>query len=218
MSDPGHRVPTLTVIDAGTKDATSAPRSSPEQHAKAYELDWSILMAHAQNGDGEAYRRLLTALVPYGRSLAARCHRDPNDVEDAVQDILATLHAVRQTYDPARPFGPWFLTVANRRLIDRLGRQCRFRARETPLAPEHETFPADPANLDDVISDRGELLEAVGKLPPGQRRAIELVKLREMSLKEASAATGMTVTALKVATHRALANLRKMLSTTGRDP
>jgi RNA polymerase sigma-70 factor (ECF subfamily) len=37
------------------------------------------------------------------------------------------------------------------------------------------------------------------------------LKLEEMSLKEAAVATGMSVPALKVATHRALKRLRKML-------
>jgi RNA polymerase sigma-70 factor (ECF subfamily) len=48
-------------------------------------------------------------------------------------------------------------------------------------------------------------------LPPGQRQALELMKLQEMSLKEAAAATGMTVGALKVSVHRAMATLRKVL-------
>jgi RNA polymerase sigma-70 factor (ECF subfamily) len=48
-------------------------------------------------------------------------------------------------------------------------------------------------------------------LPPGQRQAVELLKLRELSLKEASALTGMSIGALKVATHRAIASLRRTL-------
>jgi RNA polymerase sigma-70 factor (ECF subfamily) len=49
-------------------------------------------------------------------------------------------------------------------------------------------------------------------LPAGQRRAIELLKFQELSLKEAAEATGTSVGALKVATHRAMAALRKSLS------
>ena len=64
--------------------------------------DWSGLMARAQNGDAAAYRRLLGEIAPYLRSLAAKRHRDPLDIEDSVQDILLTIHAVRATYDPAR--------------------------------------------------------------------------------------------------------------------
>jgi RNA polymerase sigma-70 factor (ECF subfamily) len=55
------------------------------------------------------------------------------------------------------------------------------------------------------------LREAVDELPPGQRDAIRLLKLKGLSLKEAAAASGMSIAALKVATHRALKSLRKLL-------
>ena len=80
--------------------------------AKAREVDWSILMAHGQAGDQEAYRRLLEEITPYVRSLAVKSHRDPTDIEDSVQDVLLTVHAVRHTYDPTRPFGPWLVAIA----------------------------------------------------------------------------------------------------------
>jgi DNA-directed RNA polymerase specialized sigma24 family protein len=56
-----------------------------------------------------------------------------------------------------------------------------------------------------------ELKEAIATLPPIQRDAIQMLKLGEMSLKEAAAASNTTVGALKVATHRAMTALRKML-------
>jgi RNA polymerase sigma-70 factor (ECF subfamily) len=59
--------------------------------------------------------------------------------------------------------------------------------------------------------DPDALRTAVNALPAGQREAIEMLKLREMSLREASAASGMSIGALKVATHRAMAALRKLL-------
>jgi RNA polymerase sigma-70 factor (ECF subfamily) len=175
-------------------------------------------MARAQDGDGAAYRRLLQEVAPYLRSLAASRHRDPSDAEDAVQDILLTIHAARQTYDPARPFRPWLVTIANRRLVDRLRRQGRLRSRETALTSDHETFPARQANLDEEVSYRHELKAALDNLPPGQQQAIRLLKLKEISLKEAAIATGLSVTALKGATHRALKNLRKMLLPRSEDP
>lgn len=42
-----------------------------------------------------------------------------------------------------------------------------------------------------------------------------MLKLEEMSLKEAAAASGMSVVALKVATHRALKNLRRLIEKRG---
>jgi RNA polymerase sigma-70 factor (ECF subfamily) len=44
-----------------------------------------------------------------------------------------------------------------------------------------------------------------------QRQAIRLLKLKEMSLREAATASGMSITSLKVNTHRAMKRLRKML-------
>lgn len=173
--------------------------------------DWSGLMARAQNGDAAAYRRLLGEIAPYLRSLAAKRHRDPLDIEDSVQDILLTIHAVRATYDPARPFGPWLVAIANRRIIDRLRRQTRQRARETLSDVDHETFEAAEANLGESAVDRRELHAAIESLPSGQREAIQMLKLKEMSLKEAAETSGTSVTALKVATHRALISLRKIL-------
>jgi len=56
-----------------------------------------------------------------------------------------------------------------------------------------------------------------GVLPPGQRQAVELLKLRELSLKEASALTGLSIGALKLATHRAMVSLRRTLRRTDQE-
>ncbi|MEK9280840.1 sigma-70 family RNA polymerase sigma factor [Bradyrhizobium sp. ISRA442] len=181
-----------------------------ETASVARDVDWSILMARAQEGDRTAYHRLLQEITPYLRSLAARWHRDPGDVEDSVQDVLLTIHSIRKTYDPARPFAPWLVAIANRRFIDRLRRQGRTRDREIPLTTEHETFSEPQANLE-VKQDRLELEGMVNDLPPAQQNAVRLLKLKEMSLKEAAALSGMSISSLKVNVHRALKSLRKML-------
>lgn len=203
QSGSSRRTPPLTVVGEGVIGGTSA--------AEPRDVDWSILMARAQAGDAAAYRRLLERITPYLRFLASRRNSDPHDNEDAVQDILLTLHAVRHTYDPARPLGPWLTAIAQRRLIDRLRAQSRRRSREIPLTAEHETFPGDQTNIHEDLSGQRELHAAVLNLPPGQSQAIQLLKLKEMSLKEAAEISGVSVAALKVATHRALLALRKML-------
>lgn len=174
-------------------------------------LDWSIYMARAQDGDRAAYRRLLAEITPWLRALAARRMRGRGDVEDVVQDTLLSLHAVRHTYDPSRPFGPWLTAIANRRIVDAQRRSARSTLRETPLDEEHETFAAPATNHDESVSEGRALRAAVDRLPRGQREAIRLLKLEELSLKQAAEASGMSVAALKVATHRALKNLRKLL-------
>lgn len=198
MRPPLRLVEKIANADAGT------------QQPAMRDPDWAILMARAQDGDRAAYRRLLEEITPYLRALATRRHRDPQDIEDAVQDILLTVHVIRRTYDPTRPFGPWLVTIANRRFIDRLRSQGRRRNRETALTAEHETFSDHRANFDEG-PDRKELERAIEDLPPMQRKAIRLLKLKEMSLREASMVSGMSIASLKVNVHRAVKSLRKML-------
>jgi RNA polymerase sigma-70 factor (ECF subfamily) len=197
--------PELTLVTETTSAAH--PTGGPAAH----ELDWTIFMARSQRGDRDAYRRLLESVTPYLRSLAARTFQARADIEDAVQDVLLTIHAIRHTYDPSRPFGPWLAAIAHRRIVDCLRRHGRARGRETSIEDEHETFAAPEANLQEQASDGRVLRQAVDELPPGQRDAIRLLKLEGLSLKEAAVASGMSIAALKVATHRGLKNLRKLI-------
>ncbi|MSQ71972.1 MAG: sigma-70 family RNA polymerase sigma factor [Betaproteobacteria bacterium] len=167
-------------------------------------------MARAQQGDKDAYKRLLVEIAPYLRSLAIRRFQSRGDAEDAVQEILITVHAIRNTYDPARPFGPWLVAIANRRIVDGLRRQGRRQARELPMEEEHEFFGAPESKVLEQMADNRVLRQALEQLPDGQRQAITMLKLEQMSLKEASGASGMSIIALKVATHRAMKNLRKI--------
>ena len=172
--------------------------------------EWSVLMLHAQGGDSGGYRRLLIAITPYLRAIAGRAHRNPSDAEDTVQDVLLTLHAVRHTYDAARPFKPWLAGIARHRVVDRLRARGRASAREVTLELEHEAFPAAETNPNSSFEAQ-DLHAAIRALPPGQRQAVTLLKLQEKSLKEAAAVSGMSVGALKVATHRGIAALRQLL-------
>jgi RNA polymerase sigma-70 factor (ECF subfamily) len=56
-----------------------------------------------------------------------------------------------------------------------------------------------------------EVQDLLRLLPPRQRQALESLKLQEMTLVEASAASGQSVAALKVNTHRALKTLRALV-------
>jgi RNA polymerase sigma-70 factor (ECF subfamily) len=210
-----RRIPPLTLVESAPiaeRDFSYPQVGLDTEQNGAKEVDWSILMARTQAGDGEAYRQLLRQITPYVRSLAMRLCRDRSDAEDAVQDVLLTVHAIRHTYDPSRPFGPWLAAIAYRRIVDWLRRRGRTRSRETAMEPRHETFPALRTNIDEAGSDRRALRAAVEGLPPAQRQAIELLKLQEMSLKEAAAVSGISIASLKVATHRALKSLRRILA------
>jgi RNA polymerase sigma factor (sigma-70 family) len=202
---PTSRTP-LTIV---------APSGGDGLRSASGDADWSMLMERAQDGDRGAYRALLESITPYVRSLALRCFNQPADAEDAVQDVLLTVHLVRHAYDPTRPFGPWLAAIANRRIIDRLRRETRRRVHEVALAANHETFADPRANLSGGTADEVVLARAIEQLPPDQRQTIRMLKLNEMSLREASAASGRSIPALKVATHRAVKSLRRILKQRG---
>ncbi len=169
-------------------------------------------MAAAQDGDRVAYERLLREILPFLRALARRWHKNPDRAEDVVQDVLLTLHRVRHTYDPARPFTHWLATLAKRRAIDALRRRGRSEAVEVFDDHAYETFADPQANKSMEMRDQtAGLGAAIADLPEGQREAVELLKLKEMSLVEASAVSGKSIGALKVNVHRAIKALRAQL-------
>jgi RNA polymerase sigma-70 factor (ECF subfamily) len=181
-----------------------------EVRAEARDDAWGRLMAAAQDGDRRAYERLLRDCVPFLRGVVRRRLRNEADVEDAVQDTLLTIHQIRATYDPARPIRPWLAAIAEHRALDRARATGRRGGRETELDDVlRETLPGSLTNEGEARLAARDLRAAVAALPAGQRQALALLKLQELTLAEAAAQTGTSVTALKVATHRAIAALRR---------
>jgi len=166
-------------------------------------------MAAAQAGDAAAYEALLRAILPLLRRIARRRIAIPAEAEDAVQDALLTIHQLRHTYDPTRPIRPWLAAIAERRAVDRLRRHGRRAGREAPIGEVGETLAASAANTGEDRVAAAELRAAVADLPEAQRTALALAKLEDLPLAEASARSGMSVGALKVATHRAVRTLRR---------
>ena len=170
--------------------------------------DWGTLLAAAQRGDSSAYRAFLEAILPFARSIARRHLRSEDQVEDAVQEALLTIHRVRHTYEPGRPAEPWVAAIVRRRAIDAARRARRIGTRETFDKAALETFANPQANKVEAAEAADSVGRLMETLTPKQREALELVKLKEMSLAEASAASGQSIGALKVNVHRAIQRLR----------
>lgn len=176
------------------------------------EEEWSALMRAAQDGDQAAYAKLLRAILPHVRGLVRRrAYGGSGDaeIEDVVQEVLLSLHLVRQTYDPARPFRPWLAGIVRHRLLDQARRRVRRGRHEVAVETLPETFQPAAANREQDESDEiAALKRAMAALSPGQRQAFELLKVKGLSLKQAAAETGLSVPALKVAAHRAYKSLK----------
>jgi RNA polymerase sigma factor (sigma-70 family) len=184
-----------------------------EREAKEREL--SALMRAAQLGDRAAYTRLVREIMPLlQRLLRARLRvLQPADRDDLVQDVLLSLHRAMATYDPRREFFPWLMTIARNKMVDRARRCARTIANEV-LVDDLDAIDAGErfAPCAESYGDPEALRQAVSRLPAGQRAAIELLKIRELSSKEASCQTGMSSVALRVSVHRAIKTLRVSLN------
>ena len=173
------------------------------------------LMAAAQGGDRAAYGQLLRECAPWVMAVARRQGVPPAQLEDVVQETLLTVHRVRHSWDPARPFLPWLGAIAARRSVDLLRRHGRQGAREVH-EPELYEAAADEsesaARTLERADDASRLARAVAGLPEGQREAVRLLVMADQSLKEAAAASGRTEGSLKVNLHRAIRSLRERMS------
>jgi RNA polymerase sigma-70 factor (ECF subfamily) len=188
-----------------------------EQQARQ-EAEWSGWMRAAQGGDAVRYEQLLRAVSPYIRALVRRYCRNPVLAEDVLQDVLLTVHRVRHTWDPRRPFMPWLAAITARRGIDRLRRESRIARHELADEVAIETFAPPEANNESgalrAAEEVGPLLEA---LPEHQRLALEAVKIRGLSMQQASLELGQSVAALKVNVHRGIKALRRQVESDGEE-
>lgn len=179
---------------------------------RAEDESWGELLAAAQQGDVAAYRQFLTSITPFIRSLVRKRDWHSDGVDDVVQDVLLTIHRIRNTYEPGRPVKPWLAAISARRSIDAMRRRGRIGTNEIHDEVAYETFADSQANYQETAGSVRELARMTSGLSPGQKEAVELVKLREMSLVEASAASGQSVALLKVNIHRAIKKMRANLS------
>lgn len=170
-------------------------------------------MALAQRGDERAYADVLTVAASAARRFVRARNGNVAWVEDAVQETLVAVHRARHTYDPGRPFAPWFYAILKHRTVDVRRRESRIAAREQQVdrVPELGGVPVTasggPRDIDAVLT-------AVRALPRVQRDIVEGMKLREESAAALASKLGMSVSAVKVAAHRAYRTLRRALDTT----
>ncbi len=196
---------------------------SLSEHTALSDRELGDLMAAAQDGSRAAYDRLLRESVPLIRRVARQRGAPAGTVDDVVQDVLLTIHRVRQTYDPRRSFGAWLAAITQRRTIDILRRHGRRSARELYAPIPYENHADEAADVGRAVEQAGEVRElgvAIAALPDGQRQAVQTLALGGHSLAEAEAMTGRSQTALKVNLHRALKGLRARMTgrAEGRSP
>lgn len=165
------------------------------------------LFMRGLGGDDAAHRAFLTEAAGLLRAFFRnRLRGAPEDAEDLVQETLVALHTRRDSYDPNYPLTAWMYAIARYRLIDFL-RRAKHRA--TSSIDGLEIGDADPEI--DASDARRDVAALLGKLPEKQRRAIQLVKLEEKSVREAAEETGFSESDIKISIHRGLKTLMRLM-------
>jgi len=178
------------------------------------EAELRALMVASLAGDAGAYRALLGDLRPrLGSYFGRRLRREPDDVEDLVQDTLIAIHTRRETYDRNQALTPWVYAIARYKLIDHYRRGGR-----------RVFVPLDDAASELRVEDHGAAVDArrdvekaLASLPPRARGLLRDLKLDERSVAETAARAGMSEGAVKVASHRALKSLMDRFAGDGGD-
>lgn len=177
-----------------------------------YEKELHALMARGLQGDAAAYRQFLEKLGGLFRAFFRRKLRshDAAHAEDLVQETLLAVHLHRHSYDTGRPITAWVYAVARYKLIDHFRRTPGSRV-FVPVDDVDELFSDDAPDAADPAHDIEALLK---HLPEKQSTAIRMVKLQELTAKEASRRMGVSEADVKISIHR---GLRKLMGLVGRE-
>src|SRR5919201_4213572 len=98
--------------------------------------DQRLLVAAAQAGDEQAFRRLVE---PYRRALEVHCYRmlgSPQDAEDMVQETLLRAWRALERFEPRASLRTWLYRIATNACLDELERRPR---RGQPVQPYPDT-------------------------------------------------------------------------------
>lgn len=147
-------------------------------------------MAHAQDGDTEAFGRLYDRHATTAFRVARAICRDSGQAEDVVQEAFLAIWKGRQSYRlGAGSFQAWSMQIVRNRAVDS--------ARAAAIRPRTQAGPADevrretpsPSTSEQVIArNEGDALRAsLQDLPPAQADVIALAFFAELTHTEIAA-------------------------------
>jgi len=178
-------------------------------HLDPYEERLRKSLLRGLDGDDSAYHAFLKDLSGHLRAyFRKRLTRLPEEVEDLVQDALLAIHNQRHTYDASLPLTAWVHAIAKYKLVDLLRRRAGKEALQDPLEDASQVLAASDSEATEARFDLDKLLT---RLPDRQRLPILYTKLQGLSVAEASEATGMSQSAVKVGVHRGLKALAALI-------
>lgn len=195
-----------------------ADRLRPERH-EADDLAGpgkvgSALVAAAVRGDRDAMEQIVRNVRPlvqrYCRARVGRQERSFASADDVAQEVCLSVLTSLPTYrDQGRPFMAFVYGIAARKVADAHRSAARNRSGpEVPDGPETHVGPEQRAMQGELTVQMAQLLRL---LPEKQREILMLRIVAGLSAEETATITGTTPGAVRVAQHRALSRLRRLV-------
>lgn len=175
------------------------------------------LLASVRQGDREAFAKLYDRYGEAAYSLAVRIVRDRDLAADVVQEAFLAVWKNAAAFDPARgQASTWILTMTHNKAVDLVRREQRRRADQ--LDPERDDVAGSEPALDQLAwmsAARGQIREALAKLPAAHREVIELAYFGGYTQSELAEMLSVPMGTIKSRTFAALKALRVALEETG---
>ncbi len=159
-------------------------------------------------------RRIGPLVVRYCRAKVGHQERSSVSADDVAQEVLyAVLKALPNYRDQGRPFLAFVYGIAAHKVAD--AHRSAGRNRSDPMSDVPDSAIQSDGPEQRVLQDElsGEMDRMLGLLPPKQREIVVLRVMVGLSAEETAQAVGSTPGAVRVAQHRALGRLRKVLPT-----
>lgn len=179
------------------------------------ELD--VLVATAVGGDRTAMDRLLAMIRPlvvrYCRARVGRQERTSASADDVAQEVcVAVITALPGYRDQGRPFLAFVYGIAAHKVADAHRSTARNRSEPVAEVPDEPTLGDGPEQRLLRGELNSQMSRLLGVLPDKQREILVLRVIEGYSAEQTAEVVGSTPGAVRVAQHRALARLRKVLS------
>ena len=174
------------------------------------ESQLEIVLKEAQMGSSVAFGRVYGEFSSRVFGLCRKMLGSEAAAEDATSEVFERAHEALDSYDRARPFDRWILTIASRHCLNRLRRErleMRLFHHETVEAPAAVAASSPLAALE-TKEQRRALIRAIDALPENYRLPLVLKYYGELSYDEIAEQLGTTRNNVAVLLYRAKRELR----------
>lgn len=201
----------------------SEPLASGSQAGSAAEPTDAELVSRVRAGDEAAFEQLFNRHRRRVALIASRFFRTSEQIEEIVQESFMKLYFALENFTSPQEtsFASWLARIAFNACYDELRRKKR-RPEElaselsegdmTSLRTRLDSAPSSEPQAEAALIERDLAAKLLARLSAEDRLVLVMLDVEELSVAEAAALTGWSVSKVKVRAHRARAHLRRVFA------